>query len=116
MRALYQLVLEIVYVVTLCEEMGRPISLPAIVMEDNQPVIDLTKDFSKRSKKCKHFLMLVNYIREQVMTGLISISKVNTEDNLADILTKIVTGSQFIEKAEQLLGMQIIGNVPHDCE
>ena len=115
MRALYQLVLEIVYVVTLCAEMGRPISLPAIVLEDNQPVIDLSKDFNRRSKKCKHFLMLVNYIREQVLTGLISISKVRTEDNLADILTKIVQGGLFIEKAEQLLGMQIFGNDPQDC-
>jgi hypothetical protein len=106
MRALYQLILEIIYVVNLCEELGRPVSLPAIVMEDNQPVIDLSKDLTKRSKKCKHFLMLVNYVREQVQSGLIAISKVATEDNLADILTKILAGSEFIEKAEQLLGMQ----------
>jgi hypothetical protein len=106
MRALYQLILEIVYVVHLCEELGRPVSLPAIVMEDNQPVIDLSKDLTKLSKKCKHFLMLVNYVREQVESGLIALSKVPTEDNLADILTKILAGSEFVEKAEQLLGMQ----------
>ena len=107
MRALYQLILEIVYVVNLCEEIGRSISLPAIVMEDNQPVIDITRDFSKRSKKCKHFLMLINYIREQVLNGLIAIRKVKSEENLADILTKIVTGIQYTEKAERLLGMQL---------
>jgi hypothetical protein len=107
MRALYQLVVDIIYVVTLCEEMGRPVSLPAIVMEDNQPVIDLSKDMTKGSKKCRHFLMLVNFIREQVQSGLISIHKVATEDNLADILTKMTSGGQFIEKAEQLLGMRL---------
>lgn len=107
MRALYQLILEIIYVINLCEEMGRPLSLPAIIMEDNQPVIDLvTHDVSKNSKKCKHFLMLVNYVREQVQSGLIALSKVASEDNLADILTKILAGSEFVEKAEQLLGMQ----------
>jgi hypothetical protein len=106
MRALYQLILEIVYVVNLCEEMGRPVSLPAIVLEDNQPVIDLSKDLTKLSKKCKHFLMLVNYVREQVASGLVAITKVPTEDNLADILTKILAGSEFVEKAEHLLGMQ----------
>lgn len=106
MRALYQLVLEILFVVYLCEELGRPVSLPAIVMEDNQPVIDLSADLSKRTKKCKHFMMLINFVREQVEAGLIAIHKVPTEDNLADILTKIVTGVPFIEKAEQLLGMR----------
>jgi hypothetical protein len=105
-RALYQLVLDIIYVIHLCEELGRPITLPAIVMEDNQPVIDLTKDFITHSKKCKHFNMLVNYIREQVAAGLISIHKVPTEDNVADILTKILRGEAYTEKAEQLLGIQ----------
>ena len=48
--------------------------------------------------------MLINFIREQVQNGLIELQKVPTEDNLANILTKIITGSQFTEKAEQLLG------------
>jgi hypothetical protein len=105
-RAFYQFILEIIYVVTLCDELQRPISLPAIVMEDNQPVIDLSNDLTKRTKKCKHFLMSINFVREQVDCGLIDIQKVPTEENLADILTKIVTGWQFLEKAEQLLGMK----------
>jgi hypothetical protein len=31
---------------TLCKEVGHPIDLTAIVFEDNQPVIDLTKTLS----------------------------------------------------------------------
>jgi hypothetical protein len=34
----------------LCEEVGHPIDLPAIVFEDNQPVIDLTKTLSSKVK------------------------------------------------------------------
>ena len=104
-RALYQLILEIIYVVNLCEELGRPIQLPAVIFEDNQPVIDLSTGDARRAKHSKHFVMLVNFIREQVEAGLVSLTKVNTLDNVADILTKIVTGSAFSEKAEQLLGM-----------
>jgi hypothetical protein len=75
-------------------------------MEDNQPAIDLTTSLTGRIKKCKHFLMLISFIREQVAAGLISIQKVPTEDNYADLLTKILMGLAFEDKAEYLLGIQ----------
>jgi hypothetical protein len=56
-------------------------------------------------KKCKHFIMLINFIKEQVASGLIELRKVATEDNTADVLTKIVVGDDFREKAAKLLGM-----------
>jgi hypothetical protein len=80
-RALYQLIVDIIYVVNPCDELHRPVQLPAIVMVDNQPAIDLTTSLTGRIKKCKHFLMLISFIREQVAEGLISIQKVPTEDN-----------------------------------
>jgi histone deacetylase 1/2 len=104
MRALYTCVIDIIFVLHLCDELQRPVHKPAIIMEDNQPVIDLTEEFSVRSKRCKHFLMLVHYIKEQVSAGLISITKVPTHENIADILTKIVVGEEFRLKALSLLG------------
>ena len=103
-RALYCLVQEIVYICALCEELHRPLQLPAIIMEDNQPVIDLSAEFSGKSKRCKHFLMLVNYIREKVQEGLIDIRKIGSKDNWADIYTKIVVGTDFEETADRVLG------------
>jgi hypothetical protein len=47
-RALYTLVLEIIYNVHLCSEVGRPISLLVIIFEDNQPVINLTTTLSSK--------------------------------------------------------------------
>jgi hypothetical protein len=104
-RALYQLVIDIVFVVNLCDELQRSIELPAVVLEDNQPAIDLSQSLSGRVNKCKHFLMLVHYIREQVAAGLIEISKVPTEENVADLLTKGLTGQSFLQKADHLLGI-----------
>jgi hypothetical protein len=72
-RALCTLTLDIIYIVHLCEEVGCPIDLPAIVFEDNQPVIDLTKTLSSKVTHSKHFLMLIEFIREQVMEGLIEL-------------------------------------------
>jgi hypothetical protein len=104
-RALYQLILDVVFVINLCDELRRPIELPAIIFEDNQPAIDLSATLSGRVKKCKHFLMLINYIREQVMLGLVAIRKVPGEDNPADLLTKKLVGTPFGTKADWLLGI-----------
>jgi hypothetical protein len=104
MRALFSLVVDLIFVVNLCEELGRPLEMPCIVLEDNQPVIDVTSELAGRAKRCKHFLMLVNFVKEHVEQGLIAIEKVDTKLNVADLLTKIVTGAEFGSKAMLLRG------------
>jgi len=106
MRGLYSLVIDIVFLVHLCEELCRPLELPCIALVDNQPVIDLVSQPSGQTKvkRCKHFLMLVDWIREQVIHGYVELEKVATVDNVADILTKIITGGEFKTKAHLLLG------------
>jgi hypothetical protein len=79
-RALYTLILDIIYIVHLCSEVGRPINLPAIIFEDNQPVIDLTTTLSSKVTRSTHFLMLIEFVREQVMNGLIELQKISTEE------------------------------------
>jgi hypothetical protein len=46
--------------------------------------------------------MLVSYVRELVSEGLIALEKVHTSENIADILTKVVTGQEFRTKSELL--------------
>jgi hypothetical protein len=48
--------------------------------------------------------MLVSYVKEQVEAGLVKLEKVPTAKNTADILTKIVVGSEYRQKALDLLG------------
>ena len=67
--------------------------------------MDVLSDPLKRAKKSRHFMMLIQYVAEQVTEGLIELAKVKSEDNVADVLTKIVTGSPYTEKADQLLGL-----------
>jgi hypothetical protein len=105
-RAAFQLIQDIVFVVHLCKELHRPISLPVIVLEDNQPLIDLSGEISGKTKQSKHFLMLINYIREKVEEGLIEFKKVASELNHSDVLTKRVVGQDFRYKAQGLLGLQ----------
>ena len=72
-RALQTLVVNIIFVVELCKELQRPIKLPVIVFEDNGAVIALSREMTSRAKRCKHFLMAINWIREQVEAGLIQL-------------------------------------------
>ena len=87
-KALYQLTVDILYIINLSDEIQRPISLPAIIMEDNNPTVQLSGSLSSRIQRSKHFLMLINFIRHQVAMGLIEVHKVATEENIADVLTK----------------------------
>jgi hypothetical protein len=107
-KALQSLVIDIIFVIELCKEIGRPIKLPTIVFEDNAAVIALSKEMTSRAKRCKHFLMTVSWIREQVELGLIQMEKIATEMNHADLLTKVLTGLQFRQHASQILGADVL--------
>ena len=104
-KALYQLTIDLIYIINLCDEIQREIELPAIVFEDNAPTIQLTDGLSARAKKSKHFLMLVNFIKEQVLMGLIEVQKVPSKDNVADMLTKALDWKEFESKAARILGV-----------
>jgi hypothetical protein len=103
-RALFTLLQDIIYVISICQELGIELQMPVQIYEDNFPVVQLTNNLAPRTKKCKHFLMLINYIKEQVEKGIINIQHIDTDKNLADILTKLLTGNPYITKAQKLLG------------
>ena len=103
-RALYTLLQDIIYVISICQELNIDLKLPVIVYEDNYPVVQLTNNLAPKAKKCKHFLMLLNFIKEQIEYGIIDVRHIDTDDNIADILTKLLTGSPFKTKADKLLG------------
>jgi hypothetical protein len=104
MRALYQLSMEIVYIIDLMRELGRSLSLPVVIFEDNQPVIDLVSELSGLTKRSKHFMMNIAYVRQLVSENMIKVTKIPTEVNPADILTKSVTGQDFRYKRQNILG------------
>ena len=106
MRAMFVAVCQYVFLMHLFEEIGRPFINPAVACEDNQPVVTLLKRERAMPKQCKHFMMLVNYVRELVQQGVVDIRKVWTYDNYADIFTKHVQGRDFQYKRQKVLGRQ----------
>ena len=59
-KALYPLSVDILYLINLSDEIQRSISLPAVVVEDNNPTVQLSSSLSSRIKKSKHFVMLID--------------------------------------------------------
>jgi hypothetical protein len=100
MRAIFTLVKNLLFLLFISTDLQLPIQLPAIIMEDNSAVITITTD----DKKCKHFLMVINYIREQVDMGLVEIQKITGEDNMADLHIKPLRDGAFERHAPKILG------------
>ena len=89
----------------LFDELERPIELPITVFEDNQSTIDLVSTATTRIGKSKHFLMLINYIKEQVTLGLIEVRKISGEQNISNILTKIITSEEYFDSINKIMGI-----------
>jgi hypothetical protein len=105
MRALYTLVKDILFIIYICSELNIPLLLPAVIMEDNSAVVTVSNEESAYLKKCKHFIMVVNYVREQLLElGLIQVIKIKGELNNADLYTKKLRDKSFATKADNVLG------------
>eukprot|EP01036_Dinobryon_divergens_P030971 gene30971-biopygen24828 len=104
MRAIFTLVKDLLFLFSICLDLQLHIQLPAIIMEDNSAVITITTDDQAYLKKCKHFLMVINYIREQVNLGLVEIQKIAGEDNMADLHTKPLRDGSFERHVPKVLG------------
>jgi len=61
--------------------------------------------------------MLIEFIREQVIEGLIELWKIPTESNVADMLTKLIVDKALTIKAMHLLGeMGMSVDVNESCD
>ena len=73
-------------------------------MEDNSAVVTMASNDSGYTKKCKHFLMVLNYIIEQIALGQIEARKIYGKLNNADLHTKPLRSSDFAHIAHKILG------------
>ena len=113
MRAIYTLVKVLLFLIYMCHELRVELHLPAIILEDNSAVVTVTSEENAYAKKCKHFLMVINYIREQINLGLIKIEKIAGTKNNADLLTKKLRDGTFLPKRNALLGLPTESKMDH---
>jgi len=103
-RAIFTLAKELNFIIALCQELRIPLELPAIITEDNSAVVTMANSDSGHTKKCKHFLMVLNYIKEQIALGQIEARKIYGKLNTADMHTKPLRSSEFLAMANKILG------------
>jgi hypothetical protein len=74
-------------------------------MEDNSAVVTMANNDSGYTKKCNYFLMVLNYIKEQIALGKIEEArKIYGKLNTADMHTKPLRSSEFLSMAHKILG------------
>jgi hypothetical protein len=79
-------------------------------MEDNSAVVTMANNDSGYAKKCKHFLMVLNYVKEQISLGQIEARKIFGKLNNADLHTKPLRSSAFKTMAHRILGQPSVAS------
>ena len=81
MKALPQLVVDLIFIINRCDEIERSINLTVVIFADNNQTIQLSGSLFSRVKRS-------NFIGQNVTLGLIEVQKVASGDNIADVLRK----------------------------
>jgi len=99
--ALSELVSEVIVIKNLLLDFNVNIDKPISIYEDNSGAISIAK-FGNLTKNSKYIEVHFHFVNESYEKGIIKIVKVNSEENLADILTKALGKVKF-EKFRSLL-------------
>lgn len=90
-RALRKVVTEVVWLTRLLADMGLSITAPVPIFCDSQAALHIARNpvFHERTK---HIEVDCHYVRDVLSSGLIVLEHVSSADQLADVLTKALTG------------------------
>jgi hypothetical protein len=82
--------------------LGVPVEGPTNVFCDNEGVV-LNSTAPESPLKKKHNAIAYHRTREAIASGIIRIAKIDGEENLADILTKLMPGPKLHDMAQRVL-------------
>ena len=85
----------------------QDIELPMIVHEDNLATIDVLSN-PVNNGRTKHIAVRHFWVRELVSAGTIKMRHIDTHQNIADFLTKPLTGEKFRTFRDAILGRTMV--------
>ena len=96
--------IELIYIKSLLECIGHSIDKPVRVCTDNKGAYDLCHRFTSASNS-RHIDRKIFKMRELRGAGVVLVDKVPTEDNPADIYTKILSRQPFEKHRKRVLNL-----------
>jgi hypothetical protein len=101
-KAMDEVVREIMWLRVLLEELGYPQLEPTLVYSDSTAGIDQVGAF-KNSSKARHYVRDLNFLREARERGIVRFKHVGTDNNRADMLTKDLGYEKFARFAREVM-------------
>jgi hypothetical protein len=95
----------IIWINYLFKDLGYDVE-PIIVYQDNLSAKYVSENKNVKSNKLKYIYIKSEYINEMVENKLIKIENVQTEDMMADGLTKVLVGKSFRKLIKFLYGIE----------
>ena len=83
-------------------EIGFPLSEPLEIIGDNEAAIRVASGEEPLFKRAKHINIKYHAIRDHVSNNEIVVTQINSEDNLADQLTKVLPRERFESQSNNL--------------
>ena len=94
----------LVWARAMCLEMHSDL-LPSILYQDIKSTITAILKGAGTFKRSKHINVRYFYLRQLIEEGVLDVKWVASADMIADILTKPLTGEQFVKALGRLIGL-----------
>ena len=88
---------DVLWVQQLLNELTVPVRLPTVLYEDNLPAIQIA-NHQRNLSDTKHIDVKLHFLRDYCVKRFIAIHHVNTGDQLADSLTKVMVNNRHIAR------------------
>ncbi|KXJ72178.1 hypothetical protein RP20_CCG018696 [Aedes albopictus] len=92
---------EAIWLRMVLQDLHRTLDEPTDILEDNQACIRVAEE-EKPTKRLKHVDVRWHFIRTEIQRGVIKLSYVPTNLQVADIMTKALPGPQFANLRDKL--------------
>lgn len=102
--ALVAIITMIMWFLNLFEELGFAVELPVLILCDNQSCIAVAKGAAQNFKRVKHFDIKELFLKEIIKKGDIGVVYVKTDENISDVLTKLLPKGKFVKFRDFLRG------------
>jgi hypothetical protein len=101
-KALDLAIIQAIWLRGFLAELGYPQTEPTVIHTDSLSAKVLAETFNL-SNNTAHLVMRLNYIHQEILAGTIALRYINTENQVADVLTKALALAQFLPHKLKLL-------------